>query len=99
MIRAEIITAAIIVSSSTHHLLAHWSKGLRARCNLSQQQPNCDGGQKNIEQREGNERHNQSWYGRDRFSRPHYAINNPRLTADFGDDPAGLDSDEAQRRG
>src|SRR6266404_5473372 len=92
------IAPAIVVSSSKLHLLAVWSKNLWTCSDLPQQQPNCDGGKKDIEQRERDERDDQSGHRRNRVSCSHHAVNNPWLSSDFRYYPAGFNCDEAERR-
>src|SRR5947207_1542668 len=77
-----IIAAAIIVSSGNLRLLCCWFKNLWARHDLPQQQPDCDGGKKDIEQRESDERHDETRYRRDCFSRPRHARAFVRNSAD-----------------
>src|SRR5258705_9971093 len=96
--REAIITPAIIASRSMLRLLSVWFKTLWACRDLAEQQPNRDGCEKDIKQRERDERNDESGHRRDCFSRPHHAVNNPGLASDFRDYPAGFDCDEAERR-
>src|SRR6202795_2012870 len=95
---AAMIPPAIIVSSIDLHLVASGFKNCWTCRNLAQQQPNRDGGKKDIEQRERDERHDESGHRRDCFSRPHQAVNDPGLSSDFRDYPTGFNCDEAERR-
>src|SRR6185369_5812811 len=95
---AAIITPAIIVSSGNARLLRDRFGIARARRHLSQQQPDSDRGQKNVEHRERDEGHDESGHRRDSFARAHHSVNDPRLSSDFSHGPTSLNRDEAEGR-
>src|SRR6266498_5570896 len=66
---------------------------------LTAQQVEHDRGNKHVEDREYHEGNGNLTHGRDSFLRPHHAVNDPGLTANFGHDPARFDREEPKRAG
>src|SRR5260370_22396097 len=64
---------------------------------LTAQQVDHNHREKQIEDRENHEGNSNLAHRRDRFLRPHHAVNDPGLTAKLGHDPTRLDRKESER--
>src|ERR1700732_4658049 len=91
------MAAAINVSSMANRIL--FDPAWMGFHELAPEQEDDDDREQQVDDRERGKWYDQSGHRRHRISGTHEPIDDPGLASEFGYKPAGLDCDEAERRG